>query len=175
MKKIIAIFLTVIIVFCLSACGKTDGIVGKWEGTCDMTKLMSNMMNELNNVDIDTVHIVELDLELNGDGTYSMKIDADSTKDSMYNYFEDLYEAYKDIAEEKNVEPLSYREYMYIVDASLNASLGAMEEELNISGEYEVDGNKIIFDEDEDFYLTMEDDTLVFEVEDAASFVFHKK
>jgi len=176
MKRIISIFLAILTIFCLTACGKSsEGIVGKWEGYADITKLIANTMSELKGIDVDAEVIIEMDLELNDDSTFSMGINADSLEDAFYNYYEKAYEAYRDAAEEKNIVPLSYSEYMFKIEIYLDSNIKAMEEEMNLSGEYKVEGNKIVFDGGENSYLIIDGDTLSYEVENVASFVFHKK
>lgn len=172
--KLLALLLAVVCLFvaCAGSSDSDDGkdksepkaenIVGTWAAECDLSAMMAEQLSE--EFDVDAPFVVTLALQMNEDGTMSMSIDEEASKESVETYLSAMLDVMLEAtyvqaeAEGMTREEfdqqmesslgMSYKEYMestITADMLLESMVSGMEE---ATGTYQYEDGKLLVAED---------------------------
>lgn len=142
----------------------TVAIVGEWNGTMDMSGMISLALGSLLGFEVDLNFAVDITMEFDDNGEYTMIMDVDSAIAAGEQMLEDIYAIYADSEE----DPVDYETFIAQTDMdSFVDSMTAAEETV---GEYELDGDKLYMDGDTENYLEFDGDTISGEIAGLALF-----
>jgi len=171
MKKLLALILTLCMVFTLAGCGEDAELYNTWEGEMDMVPLVKELfayMGETQGMDEEFVELMTPDeftfkmiLEIDENGEYTLEFDEDSMIEAAEKYCDDVMDDVIDYYIEKAEEQGMSKEELFENNGmDSEEELGEYLKELLIlgltqavntednsqSGEYELDGNTLILD-----------------------------
>ena len=164
MKKILALTLSVLMIFALLAgCGGKAGklsdeemIVGRWEWTMDVGKLFTASF-EMMGIEVDTDKKAEMTVyfEFNADGTYEISVDEASAEKATESMVEIAKDLVRSLYPEETLEQMAAQEGMGVeemMDAMAAEVAGEMDmSAMNESGDYRFENGKLYMDDDEGF------------------------
>ena len=171
-KKILCLLLALLMLLSLAACGaKKPSVVGVWEADLDMRDQMVEEMDASVGVDLSFGEYLDsfiwtVTLELNKDGTYSLKYDLgkdmDHFVDAVVKYMRDaiIQQAGMEVSDELIAQALgmSLEDYAKMVADQMTEAAAAE------SGKYKDDGKKLTWENGEESPYELTEDTLSFSV-----------
>ena len=164
MKKILALTLSVLMIFALLAgCGgKADKlsdeemIVGRWEMTMNVGKLFTAAFEQMG-VDVGSNKKAELIVyfDFTADGTYAVSVDEASAEKATESIVEIAKDLFRSLYPEETLEQMAAQEGMGVeemMDAMAAEVAGEMDmSAMNESGDYRFENGKLYMDDDEGF------------------------
>lgn len=112
MKKLVALFLILVVILSLTACGKKDknsGIVGTWDCEIDMTDYFRESLELDADMEMEDIILV-LSITFKSNGSLVAKLDQDSYEEMLDIVTEVSWELVKEEAEEEGVTKDTYAE-----------------------------------------------------------------
>lgn len=163
MKKILALTLSVLMIFALLAgCGgKADKlsdeemIVGRWEMTMNVGKLFTAAFEQMG-VDVGSNKKAELIVyfDFTADGTYAVSVDEASAEKATESIVEIAKDLFRSLYPEETLEQMAAQEGMDVeemMDAMAAEVAGEMDmSDMNSTGDYKIENGKLYFDGDAD-------------------------
>lgn len=173
MKKLLSLFICVLLmvsmVFILTSCGEPDAeptIVGKWTATVDVDELITEGMGQSMGDAAQFFEFKNLSLVMNAeftaDSKVTMKVDEasiDSLFDELKKCIKNGMEGYLNDLLQKSGANMTLEQYLaqtnQTIDSLVDAAMSQVPRdslELDMTGTYKIEGNKIALAEDgEDF------------------------
>ena len=171
-KKILCLFLALLMLFALAACGaKKPSVVGVWKADLDMRDQMVEEMDDAIDVDLSFGEYLDsfvwsITLELGKDGSYSLQYDISKEKDhfvdAVVRYMRDaiIRQAGMEVSDDLIAQALgmSLEDYAKMVADQMTEAATAE------SGTYKDNGKKLTWENGEESPYVLTEDTLSFSV-----------
>lgn len=168
MKKILALTLSVLMIFALLAgCGGKEEklsdeemIVGRWEMTMDVGKMFTASF-EMMGIEVNTDKKAEMTVyyEFDADGTYEVIVDEASAEKAMESMVEMAKDLVRSLYPEETLEQMAAEEGMDVeemIDAIAADVAGEMDmTDMNETGDYKFENGKLYMDGEEGFNYTL--------------------
>ncbi len=186
MKKLLALLLAVVMIFCLmTACGKDEddddddkgstksGVVGTWKATvsaADMGEDMEDLEGMEEYIDLDDVSMVVY-LTFDKDGTYELTADRDSLEKMMKSLMQGMFDAMAKEFGMSTSDLLSSQGVSSIDELITDDDLDDLMDEMHETGEYTYEDGVLTIDGEE---AELKGNTLTLE-QDGVTIKFKRK
>ena len=176
MKKLFAFVLALCMVFALAACGSTQSPAGSWTAKVNLMEIAGDELGEMAEYVQDMQ--VDVNLDLNEDKTFTMKMDAASAipalKEGMRAYLNDMLSEMGMTAED--YEATAGKSLDALIDEAI-AEMDSEDMSETIKGTYKVEGTRLTFTADDGTLNTgtWDGDTLKLDVDDFGQLAFTRK
>ena len=176
MKRFFALMLVLCMVFALAACGSTKSPAGSWTAKVNLVDIAGDELGEM--VDYMKEMNVDVNLEMNEDKTFVLKMDAASAmpalKEAMRAYLNDMLSEMGMTAEEYESQSGSS------LDALIDEAIAEMDSEdlsETVKGTYTVEGTKLTLTAEDGTVNTgtWDGDTLKLDVSSIGEMAFTRK